>query len=426
MSDYPFCTDVSGTEECGDPSPQIDTPSAPAYPWNNWNIWQYGDTNWSGGDSDVFNGTSQQFLELFVIGGPYVPTTADLYRDPSSQKSSPGSGGTGNWANPPTNWWYSGSSDLVWPAQGSYAVFAGTAGTVTPTNEMSASGLVFSTSGYTIAGSQTLVLNSPAAISVPTGNSASIQCVLGGAAFNLSGGGSLTLNNANNYSDGETVTGPNTTLIVTTDHPLGNDGVTLNLVSGGIYQDNDSTSGDEFLLPGCAVALGSGGGIFSNPDGNLTMSNFITGSGSLTIAGTTFTLTLTDTGNNYTGGTIVQSGTLKANAAGVLGSTSGALTVYGGTLSLNSASFTVGAVNITNGTIQTGTLTGTSYAGQGGTISAVLAGSASLTKTTTNTLTLSGANTFTGTTTVSGGGTLQISADNNLGTAPNVSHRQQD
>ena len=61
----------------------------------------------------------------------------------------------------------------------------------------------------------------------------------------------------------------------------------------------------------------AGGGIFDNPNASLTMSNYITGPGSLTTLGTTFILTLTDTSNSYTGGTIVQSGTLKANVAAV-------------------------------------------------------------------------------------------------------------
>jgi autotransporter-associated beta strand protein len=412
VSDYPHCTGNA----CGDASPQTDSP-VPAYPWSTWNIWQYGDTNWSGGDSDVFNGTAAQFQQLFLIGSSPIPTTASLYWDPGLQKSSPGTGGTGTWDGSSTNWWYTNTTDTVWPPLGSYAVFAGTPGTVTLNASETATGLVFQTNGYVLSGANTLLLSSPATISVPTGMSAAVQCVLGGAAFSLSGGGSLTLNNSGNYSAGETVTGPKTTLIVPTEHPLGNDGVTLNLLAGGTYQNNDTVSGDQFLLPGCAVALGTGGGIFSNPSNNLTMTNYITGSGSLTVAGTSFTLTLTDTANNYSGGTILQSGTLKANAAGVLGATTGALTVYGGTLNLNAASFTVGPVTITNGTIQNGTLTGSSYSGQGGTISAVLAGTGNLAKIGTNTLILSGPNTYSGVTTVAAG-VLQISADNNLGAAP--------
>ena len=252
--------------------------------------------------------------------------------------------------------------------------FAGTAGTVTLRADVSADGLSFNTAGYVIAGSDTLTLNSPGNIDVPPGNPTYIECVLGGVGYNLSGGGVLVLNNAGNYSgsgtSAEFIIGPNTTLVVNNHHAVGSGGVTLNLEAGGIYQDNDTTSGDQFLLPGSAIALLSGGGVFDNPNASLTMTNYITGPGSLTIIGTTYTLTLTDTGNNYTGGTIVQSGTLKANAAGVMGSTSGPLTVSGGTLDLNGASHTAGAVTISGGTIQNGTLTGSSYAGQSGTVSA--------------------------------------------------------
>ncbi len=419
LSDYPDCTG----DQCGSPCPQTCAP-ANTYPWASWNIWQYGDTNWSGGDSDVFNGSTNQFEQMFVVGNtnpptPYAPAGVTVYWDPSSKKASPGSGGAGNWDTTTTNWWYSGTSNVAYSTGGDYAVFAGTPGTVILVNSLTADGINFDTNGYTIAGSDTLTLNSPGNISVSAGCTAYIDCVLGGVGFNLSGGGILVLDNAANYSDGETVTGPNTTLVVTTDHPAGNDGVTLNLLDGGIYQDNDTTSGDEFLLPGCAVALGSGGGVFDNPNASLTMSNYITGAGSLTFTGVSgYTLTLTDTGNNYSGGTIVNGpGTLKASAAGTLGSTSAPLTVNGGILDLGGASQTAGTVTITGGTIQDGTLTGSSYAVQGGTVSAILAGSGAVTKTTSSTATLSGSNTYTGITTITGG-LLQISADDNMGAAP--------
>jgi GH25 family lysozyme M1 (1,4-beta-N-acetylmuramidase) len=42
-------------------------------PWSTWNIWQYGDTNWSGGDADVYNGNFQNFLATFAIGGTNAP-----------------------------------------------------------------------------------------------------------------------------------------------------------------------------------------------------------------------------------------------------------------------------------------------------------------------------------------------------------------
>ncbi len=42
-------------------------------PWSTWNIWQYGDTNWSGGDSDVYNGSFNEFLATFAIDGTNPP-----------------------------------------------------------------------------------------------------------------------------------------------------------------------------------------------------------------------------------------------------------------------------------------------------------------------------------------------------------------
>jgi GH25 family lysozyme M1 (1,4-beta-N-acetylmuramidase) len=42
-------------------------------PWPGWDIWQYGDTNWSGGDADVYNGNFQNFLQMFAIGGTNAP-----------------------------------------------------------------------------------------------------------------------------------------------------------------------------------------------------------------------------------------------------------------------------------------------------------------------------------------------------------------
>ena len=416
-------------------NPQTADPNTTT-PWGAWTIWQYGQATISGittgaVDEDVFDGTMTELTNSLVIGKALTPASsgATVFWDPGAMNASPGSGGAGTWEISSTNWWQSGLGDVRQSTAGNNAVFAGTAATVTLGADVGADGLTFNTAGYTIAGSHNLSLTGTTpVISVPPGSPTTISCVLGGSGYEVTGGGVLVLGNGGNFSGGsssaEFVNGPNTTLVVLTDHDTGNQGVTLNLENGGIYQDNDTTSGDQFLLPGCAIALLSGGGIFDNPNASLTMSNFITGSGSLTFtgytnsSGTPFVLTLTDTGNNYSGGTIVQGpGELKANAAGTLGSTSAPLTVSGGILDLGGASHTAGTVTISGGKIQDGTLTGTAYAGQSGTVSAVLAGSAAMTKSTTGTLTLSGANTYTGITSISSG-LLAISSDGNLGTAP--------
>src|ERR1035437_4017968 len=52
-------------------NPQTGRPAS-SYPWSKWTVWQYADTNWSGGDSDVFNGTANSIGAL-VIGGISAP-----------------------------------------------------------------------------------------------------------------------------------------------------------------------------------------------------------------------------------------------------------------------------------------------------------------------------------------------------------------
>jgi GH25 family lysozyme M1 (1,4-beta-N-acetylmuramidase)/alpha-tubulin suppressor-like RCC1 family protein len=64
---YPYCNS-SGTI-CGTPHPLTDPFPSNCYPWSSTPIWQYGNTNWSGGDSDVYNGTLSGFIQNFVIGG---------------------------------------------------------------------------------------------------------------------------------------------------------------------------------------------------------------------------------------------------------------------------------------------------------------------------------------------------------------------
>ena len=127
-------------------------------------------------------------------------------------------------------------------------------------------------------------------------------------------------------------------------------------------------------------------------------------SGTSALVKTTFgTVNLNNT-NSYTGGTVVNQGTLQINGAGTLGDPAGSLAVHtDGVLDLGTTFQTVGHVSIDGaGVIQNGTLSQTGVDSTGGFISAVLTGSGGLTHT-SGTLTLTGANTFTGATNVTGG-----------------------
>ncbi len=85
---------------------------------------------------------------------------ANYFWDPSAIAADPGSGGTGNWNTTSSFWELAGSGiDSVWPnLNTNTATFSGTAGTVTPTAGITAQGLIFSTSGYTLASGNTLTI----------------------------------------------------------------------------------------------------------------------------------------------------------------------------------------------------------------------------------------------------------------------------
>jgi len=255
-------------------------------------------------------------------------------------------------------------------------------------------------------------------------------------------GGNTTLNTANTFSGGVTLTQGN--LVLANDTAAGSGTLALNggkLVSAGtrayanaVTIGGDVTFGDVSPNNGAQTFNGTvnlTGGTRTLTTASAVTIGGIVSNGAITKAGAS-TLTLSGTGaNTYTGLTTVGAGGLtlsktssvNAIAGNVLVNGTGTLTlgaadqiintsnveVAGGTLALATFNETVNGVKLTGGTITgtTGVLTSsTAYDFQSSAnVTGILAGTAGANKTTAGTVTFTGANanTYTGLTTVSAG-----------------------
>jgi autotransporter-associated beta strand protein len=230
--------------------------------------------------------------------------------------------------------------------------------------------------------------------------------ISGTGAMTKSDSGTLTLSGINTYSGGSTINGG--TVIVSASSGLGASGGSATINAATLDIAASFTSARNFVLGNSAST------VLVDPTFTFTANGVFSGTGTLNKTGTG-TMVLGGI-NTYTGDTNVSAGTLQISANDRIANSSN-LNVSGGTFDLQSFNDTVGAVTLSSGTISgTGTLTGSSYTLQSGTVSAILAGNTTVTKNTSGTVTLSGANSFTGSTTISAG-TLQLNTNNALGTA---------
>jgi len=197
---------------------------------------------------------------------------------------------------------------------------------------------------------------------------------------------------------------------------LSNTTATLNITNGTLVANSNNAN----LIYGSGTVTFTSNSTINDATYNVTNSAINVGTGTLTVTGTTGTLTISNTGNTYSGGTILSGGTLVVGSASALGASSGTINDAGGTLNLSNINVTAGAVTLGNGTITgTGTLTSTGYTATNSTlalISASLAGTAGFTNngTTGSGVTiLTASNTYAGVTTISGG-LLEFQNSNSL------------
>jgi fibronectin-binding autotransporter adhesin len=210
------------------------------------------------------------------------------------------------------------------------------------------------------------------------------------------GDGTLSLSGVNTYAGGTTLSAG--TLVAGNDLSLGPSALVFN---GGTLQNavNRTIANGMTINPSQTALIDA-------TTNTLTLSGLITGSGALTKLGTG-TLSLPGA-NNYSGGTTLSAGTLLAGNDLSFGT--GTLTFNGGTYQ-NSATRTL-ANGITINASQSA-LIDTSAAL---TLSGIIGGNGSLTKSGASTLTLSGNNTYSGGTIINAG-TLATTTDGNLGNA---------
>ena len=317
-------------------------------------------------------------------------------------------------------------------------------GTLTVSNANSVAGAL-RLSGGTVDGGGTITAAGGYALT-----NGSVGAILAGsAAVTKAGTGTVVLSAANTFTGTTTVSGG--TLNIQNASALGaTNGATLVTNNSTLALEGDITAGAGELLtivggstlrnvsgsntyagPIFFASSGSSNAIiFASDAGTLTLASFatnttlssarlveVTGSGNTLVTGRftgtgsstvtkngSGTLTLANTNFDVGGGFIINNGSLVLATNNALGATR-AVVVNGGTVDIGAFNNTVGAVTLTNGAIagSTGVLSGTSYAVENGTISAILGGSGSLTKSGNGTVTLSGTNTYSGGSLVSAG-----------------------
>ena len=258
-----------------------------------------------------------------------------------------GAGGTGTWNASSLNWW-NGTSNVAW-VSGGEGIFAGTAGTVTIGESVTASKLTFDVPGYDLQ--QSVLRGSAAGLTVEANAAASLASVFGassvGDTFLKTGAAALTVTSSLVFFDQVSIQagelqftnfarGSSTTLYSFADAP--DVMMTLGFTSSLVFSAGGLAGG------------GVNGGIVrpSNLPGTQTLNVFANGAsfaGSLQDNGAGL-LALTSAGsqgltgaNTYSGATVVNGGTLTLSQGG--SALNSPFQIAGGTLRLDNSNVQV-------------------------------------------------------------------------------------
>jgi autotransporter-associated beta strand protein len=221
----------------------------------------------------------------------------------------------------------------------------------------------------------------------------------GAGSFTKGGSGVVTLTGINSYTGGSNLNAG--ILNINSDAALGNTAGGLNFYGGTLQTAASITSARNVSL--------NGTGTFDTNGFTSSLTGVVGGTGELIVGLSGGTgggiLELTNTGNTYSGGTLFQSGTLSIGSDSELGT--GGLEFNGGTLQTGVSLTDSRAIllDALGGTFDT--------AGTTSTFTGLITGGGTLTKISSGTLILTGANTYTGT--VINGGVLAVYNDGNLG-----------
>ena len=327
-------------------------------------------------------------------------------------------GGSGVWSLAPgSTAWSNANGSLSGPGTSSaspYPIFAGTAGVVTvddSAGQVTASGMQFAVSGYSVIGGAIALAAGADSFRVGDGTATGAGYTATIAASMTGTGqvykddlGTLILTGTNTYSGGTQIV--NGTLQVSSDANLGAAGGALTIAGGTLATTASFSSARN-------VTLGGNNGTINVAAGTtLGLSGVLSGAGGGVIVGGLGTLQLSNV-NTYTGPTNILSGTLALSGTGsiaassgvyangvfdISGTTSGAsvATLSGaGTVALGGQTLTISNASTTfSGVLTDGGIHG----GTGGSLT-IAAG----------TQTLTGINSFTGATVITTGATLALS-----------------